>query len=319
MTPKSPAMSDVAAPWIISEGLAGLRSQAIGLAEAAGIVAELRELKPSAPWKWVAAKFWPSPLAAVADAVRAPLPSLAIGCGGMAATVLAALRRKSIRVVQVQNPRMDIGRFDLIIVNRHDELTGPNVVVTRTALHQVTPERLAHAGQTWQNRLAPYRRPLVAVLLGGSNGRYRLDLDAGTRLAADLAMMAERDKVGVVVTPSRRTDPAVAALIRAALAPSGGWVWDLTGENPYYGMLALADLIIVTQDSVSMISEAVATTAPVMVAALPGSWRRQGLFLGPLMDEDRIRPFEGRFAKWRVSALNDTPLAAAEMRRRLGL
>jgi mitochondrial fission protein ELM1 len=312
-------MSDAAAPWIISEGLAGLRSQGLGLAEAAGISAELRELRPAAPWKWVAAKFWPNPLAAVADAVRAPLPSLAIGCGGMAGSVLAALRRKSMRVVQVQNPRLDIDKFDLIIANRHDELTGPNVFVTRTALHRVTPERLAAEAEVWRDRLAPYRRPLVAVLLGGSNGRYRVDRDAGARLAADLATMAERDKVGVVVTPSRRTDPAVTEAIRTALAPSGGWVWNLTGENPYFGMLASADLIVVTQDSVSMISEAAATTAPVMVASLPGRWRRQGLFLKPLMDEDRIRPFGGRFATWKVSPLNDTPLAAAEMCRRLGL
>ena len=98
-------MSDIVSPWVISEGLAGLRSQALGLAEAAGLSADLRELKPSAPWKWMAAKFWPNPLAAVAEAVRAPLPSLAIGCGGMAGSVLAALRRKSMRVVQVQDPR----------------------------------------------------------------------------------------------------------------------------------------------------------------------------------------------------------------------
>jgi mitochondrial fission protein ELM1 len=160
---------------------------------------------------------------------------------------------------------------------------------------------------------------LVAVLLGGSNGRFRLDRDAGARLAADLATMADRDKVSVVVTPSRRTDPAVTDLIRTALAPSGGWVWDFIGDNPYFAMLALADLIVVTQDSVSMISEAVATTAPVMFAPLPGSWRRQGLFLKPLLDEDRIRPFEGRFSTWTVAPLNDTQEAAAEMRRRLGL
>jgi mitochondrial fission protein ELM1 len=316
---ENPFMSETAAPWILSEGLAGLRSQALGLAEAAGISAELRELKPVAPWKWVAAKFWLDPLAAVEDAVRAPLPSLAIGCGGMAGSVLAALRRKSMRVVQVQNPRMDIGRFDLIIANHHDELTGRNVFVTRTALHRVTPERLAAEAEIWRDRLAPYRRPLVAVLLGGTNGRYRLDRNVGARLAADLATMAQRDKVGVVVTPSRRTDPAVTEMIRTALAPSGGWVWNFVGENPYFGMLALADLILVTQDSVSMISEAAATTAPVMVAPLPGSWRRQSLFVKPLIDQDRIRPFQGRFSTWKVSPLNDTPLAAAEMCRRLGL
>jgi mitochondrial fission protein ELM1 len=317
-TPKSPLMSDIAASWIISESLAGLRSQAMGLAEAAGLSAELRELRPVAPWKWVAAKFWPNPLTAVADAVRAPLPRLAIGCGGMAGSVLAALRRKSVRVVQVQNPRIDIRSFDLIIANHHDELTGPNVFVSRNALHRVTPGRLATEAGLWRERFAPYRRPMVAVLLGGNNGRYRLDLKSGARMAADLAAMAERDNVGIVVTPSRRTDPAVTGLIRTALGPSGGWVWDLEGANPYFGMLALADLIIVTQDSVSMISEAVATTAPVMIAPLPGAWRRQSLFLKPLLAEDRVRPFEGRFSTWKVSALNDTPLAAAEMRRRLG-
>jgi uncharacterized protein len=312
-------MSDIAAPWVISEGLAGLRAQALGLAEAAGLTPELRDLKPPAPWKWISAKLWPNPLAAVADAVRAPLPSLAIGAGGMAGTVLAALRRKSMRVVQVQNPRMDLNRFDLVIVNRHDELSGPNVIVIRTALHRVTPSRLAAEADAWRDRFAPYRRPLVAVLLGGSNGRYRLDRDSGARLAADLATMAQRDKVGIVVTPSRRTDPAVTDLIRTALAPFGGWVWDFDGQNPYFGMLALADLIVVTQDSVSMISEAAATAAPVMFAPLPGHWQRQTLFLKPLLDEDRIRPFEGRFSTWKVSPMNDTPTAAAEMRRRLGL
>ena len=94
---------------------------------------------PRPPWKWVAAKLWPRPLAAVADSLRAPLPGLVIACGGMGAAVAAALRRGSRTVVQVQHPRLDPRRFDLIVVNRHDGLTGPNVVVTRTALHRATP------------------------------------------------------------------------------------------------------------------------------------------------------------------------------------
>src|ERR1700749_61980 len=117
----------------------------------------------------------------------------------------------------------------------------------------------------------------------------------------------------------RRPVPALTAVVAQAVGPLGGHVWDGVGETPYFGMLALADLIVVTQDSVSMISEAVATEAPVMFAALPGAWRRQGIFLKPMIDQDRIRPFEGRFATWKVSPLNDTPLAAAEMRRRLSL
>jgi uncharacterized protein len=312
-------MSHTTVPWILSEGLAGLQAQALGLAEAGGLTPEVRVLRPRAPWKWIAARLWPRPLSVVAGSLRAPLPDLVIGCGGMAAAVLAALRAKSRPVVQVQNPRMDIGRFDLIVANRHDELSGPNVILTRTALHRVTPERLAAEAALWHDRFALLPRPLVAVLLGGNNGRYRLDAATGAKLAADLAMMMRRDKVGVMVTPSRRTDPAVTALVADSVTPLGGYVWDGAGDNPYFGMLALADLIVVTQDSVSMISEAAATTAPVVVAELPGRSRRQGLFLKLMCDEGRVRLFDGRFSPWRVTPMNDTQEAAATMRQRLGL
>ncbi len=305
--------------WILSEALPGLQSQAIGLAEAAGLDPELRVLQPRAPWKYVAARLWPHPLAAVPNAVRAPLPGLVIGCGGMGAAVGAALRRAARAVVQVQHPRMDPDRFDLVVVNRHDELTGPNVVVTRTALHRVTPARLAEAAEIWRDRFAAFRRPLVSVLVGGNNGRFRLDAEIGGRLSAELAAMATRDGVGVVVTPSRRTDPAVIRRLTEALAPVGGWVWDGTGDNPYFGMLALADVIVVTMDSVSMISEAVATTAPVLVAELPGRSRRIGRFNQGLLADRRVRRFAGRFEHWAVAPLDDTPLAAAELRRRLGV
>ena len=121
-----------------------------------------------------------------------------------------------------------------------------------------------------------------------------------------------------MVTPSRRTDPAATAAIAAAVRPLGAYVWDGTEDNPYFGLLALADAIIVTIDSVSMISEAVATTAPVMLAPLPGRSRRNAIFTESLRRADRVRDFAGRLEQWPVSPLDDTPEAAAEMRRRLG-
>ena len=312
-------MNSIALSWVISEPYAGLQAQALGLAEAAGLSPELRVLQPRAPWRLLPAAAWPAPLAAVPEAVRPPLPDVVIGCGGVAAAVGAALRSRGAAAVQVQHPRMAPGRFDLVVVNRHDELTGPNVVVTRTALHRVTPDRLAAAGQAWRDAFAHLRRPLVAVLVGGSNGRLRLDREVAARLAGDLAQMMRRDGVGLVLTGSRRTDPAAALVLRDALAPLGAWVWDGRGDNPYFGMLALADAIVVTSESVSMISEAVATTAPVMLAALPGRSRRNGLFIDPLLAERRVRCFAGRLETWPVAPLDDTPEAAAELRRRLGV
>jgi uncharacterized protein len=312
-------MSGAATSWILSEGYAGLQAQALGLAEAAGLRPELRVLTPRAPWKWVAASLWPKPLAAVAEALGAPLPELVIGCGGVAAAVGAALRRGSRPVVQVQHPRMDLRRFDLVVANRHDELSGPNVVVTRTALHRVTPARLAAAADEWRPRLEHLKRPLVGVLIGGSNGRFRLDAAVARGLALQLGEMIRRDGVGVAITPSRRTDPAAMRVLADTLGPMGVWIWDGGGDNPYFGMLGLADAIVVTIDSVSMVSEAVATPAPVLLAKLPGRSRRNALFTEGLLRDGRVREFSGRLEMWAVAPLDDTPEAAAEMCRRLGL
>jgi mitochondrial fission protein ELM1 len=304
---------------VITEGFAGLQSQALGLAEAAGLAPELRVLQPRKPWRWVAARFWPDPLDAVGLPAASLPPGLVIGCGGVAAAVGAALHRRGRQVVLVQHPRMDIGRFDLIVANRHDELTGPNVLVTRTALHRVTPARLAQARAEWLPRLAHLPRPLVAVLVGGSNGRFRLDVPVAEDLAGALAGMMRLDHVGLALTPSRRTDPQVRRVLAERLRPLGGWVWDMSGENPYFGLLACADAIVVTVDSVSMVSEAVATSAPVLIASLPGRSRRIGLFTNGLIADRRVRRFAGRLEQWDATPLDDTPEAAAEMRRRLGL
>ena len=301
---------------ILSEPLAGLQAQAIGLAEAAGLAPTLVTLAPGAPWRWVAARLWPDPLRAVR--LADPGDGLVLSAGGTAAVVAAALRRPGRPVVQVQHPRIDPARFDVVVVNRHDGLSGPNVVVTRTALHRVTPARLAEAAATWAPRFAHLPRPLVAVLVGGSNGRFRLDAAAARRLGAQLAEMMRRDRAGLLLTPSRRTAPDAAAALQAALAPLGGWIWDGRGENPYFGLLALADAIVVTEDSVSMVSEAVATRAPVLIAALPGGSRRIRLFNRLLQADGRTRPFAGRLETWPVQPVDDTAAAGQDVRQRLG-
>jgi len=305
---------------ILCTDLAGLRAQALGLVEAAGLQADLRTLRFRKPWGHLSPSLWPKPLWTVEpDAIATPLPGLVIGCGGAGARVAAALRRPGVAAVAVQNPRMKAAKFDLLVVARHDGMTGPNVIVTRTALHRATPARLASEAAVWAPVFAPLRRPLVAVLLGGSNGRYRFGAAEAQVLAAQLADMMDRDGAGLVVTPSRRTDAAVLAVLRTALAPRGAWTWDGAGENPYFGMLGLADAVICTADSVSMVSEAVATAVPVFLVRLPGRSARIGMFMDGLVQDGRVRDFAGRLETWDTPRMDDTAAAGAEMRRRLGI
>lgn len=302
---------------ILAEPYAGLQTQARGLAEAAGLDPAILSLSPRPPWSWISARFWPNPLRAL------PLPDLGdqvlLTAGGTAAVMGAALRRRGTRpVVQIQHPRIGPAQFDAIVVNRHDNLGGPNIITTRTALHNATPARLAAAATLWAPRLAHLPRPLVAVLVGGSNGRFRLDAPVAAALGAQLATMMHADKVGLALTPSRRTAPQAMAALRAALEPQGAWLWDGTGDNPYFGLLALADAIVVTEDSVSMVSEAAATNAPVLLAPLPGHSRRIRQFNRFLIEDGRIRPFTGRLETWSATPIDDTPAAGAEIRHRLG-
>ena len=301
---------------IISEPLAGLQAQAQGLADAAELAPRLVSLRPRTPWRFVTARLWPDPLRAVG--LTDPGDDILLSAGGTAGVVAYALRRPGRQLVQIQHPRQDPARFDVVVVNRHDGLTGPNVIVTRTALHPVTPERLAAAAAVWRPRLAHLPRPLVAVLVGGSNGRFRLDGPVATALGAQLAGMMRADRVGLALTPSRRTSAAATEALTAAVAPLGGWVWDMAGENPYFGLLALADAIVVTEDSVSMVSEAAATAAPVLLAALPGKSRRIRLFNHYLQEDGRVRPFAGRLEMWPATPMSDTLAAGQDVRRRLG-
>jgi mitochondrial fission protein ELM1 len=304
---------------IICNDLAGLRNQAIGLAEAAGLAADMRVLPKTGLLARLPGGFGLRRLIAAAPHVVAqPLPGLLIACGGAGARIAAARRAGGVRAVAIQDPRMDLQKFDLVFAARHDGISGPNVFTTRTALHRVTLARLAAEAAAWRPAFALLRRPLVAVLLGGANGRYRFGPAEARHLAGQLAGIA-RAGAGLAITPSRRTAPECLAILRDAVAPFDAFIWDGAGDNPYFGMLALADAVIVTADSVSMVSEAVATDAPVFLVRLPGKSARIGAFMDMILADGRVRHFEGRLDLWDTAPMDDTPAAGAALRSLLGL
>jgi len=309
--------------WIITPGEAGFESQARGLAAALEVAPALIRVKAKLPWRWCPGAFWPRPLRSVASSepLVPPWPDLIISCGRVAAPVALAIKRASggrARVAHIQDPQMPLERFDVVIAPRHDGIVGANVVVTVGAIHPITKAALAEGARRWQDRLAALPRPLIGSLIGGSNGRYRLDAREMEKLAGALASLARRACGSLAITPSRRTGAANEAILRARLAGMPAFLWDGQGDNPYLGILALADVLIVTEDSVSMTSEAVATGKPVYVARLPGRSRRQWRFNEALMAAGYTRPLDGELAAWKYIPPDDTARAAAECRRRFG-
>ncbi len=315
--------------WVLSEGLAGTENQCLGLAEALGIEPVVKRAKVGAPWRYLPSALLPvallpAPLGAAArggDTLAPPWPDLLIASGRKCVALALALRRASrgrTFTVFVQDPRVAARRFDLVIAPRHDGLAGPKVFVTRGALHRIDQARLDAAARRFGPSLADLPRPLVAVLVGGTTRRHRLEAADAARLGGQLARMAAAHGAGLALTASRRTGAASFTALCDALAGTPATIWRGEGENPYHGYLACADALVVTGDSISMVSEACATGKPVYVVPLRGRGSaRFRRFHGGLAADGVIRPFTGTLEAWRYEPLRDTAEAARELRRRL--
>ena len=303
--------------WAVSDGRAGNTRQAEALARALagpGGTVQTLTLAPRAPWRWLAPHRLPGAGEAFGPAFRALLaspPALAVGCGRQAALATRLLRARGTRVVQILDPRLDPGHWDLVVVPGHDALRGPNVLSMRGSVHPVDDAWLA-AARAAHPDTGRLPSPRLAVLVGG------VDLAGFARFADDVDALCARDGARVLATASRRTPADVIAAMRARWGTGVGQVYAPgdAGANPYAGWLAWADAIACTADSVNMLSEACATHAPVWVGALSAARDRPRAFVRALLDDGRIGELGGQPPR-HTTPLRETARIASEVRTRL--
>jgi hypothetical protein len=305
--------------WVLHDGKAGMASQALGLAEATGLPFAEMPLSVRPPWLWLPPSLWFAPLSASGRGgarLRPPWPDFVVACGRNAAMPALAIRRATgggTIAAQIQDPGVGRAEFDLMVVPAHDGLRGPRIAVTQGAVHRVTPARL-DAERARFPGLAALPRPIVAVLLGGTNKAYRLTLQRIGEIADTLAAILHRSGGSALVTPSRRTGAPGLRVLRERLAGLSTVVWDGAGDNPYFAYLGLADAVLATADSVSMISEAAATGKPVHILALPGGSAKFDRFHQLMQQAGITRPFAGQIESWSYSIPDDTARVGAALR-----
>ena len=307
--------------WIITEGHAGMENQCLGLAQALGVTHEVYRIGPRAMWEFLPPRWWPAPLTRLDRPIKLPWPDLVISCGRRSVAAAMAVRHAAggrTRTIHIQEPPVPPARFDIIVIPEHDRLRAPNVLVTRGALHHVTPAKLAEAGTAFAPLFAHLPRPLISVMVGGSTRSQEFTPAIVTDLARKLAEAARTSGGSIALTPSRRTDARSIALLAEGLRGTPHYLWNREGDNPYFGLLALGDALVVTSDSVSMMTEACITGKPVYLYEIPSGSRRLRRFREGLMTDGYARPFTGDLAPWQPKTLNETADVAAEIRRRLG-
>jgi hypothetical protein len=304
---------------VLHDGKPGMRSQALGLAEATGCPFVEKPLGVHLPWSILPPQLWLLPRYAVSEGRSLwapPWPDLVIACGRNAAVPALTIRRASgghTFLAQIQDPRVRRSEFDLIVAPEHDRLRGPRVIITRGAVHRVTAARLDEERRRFP-ALAALPRPIVTVLIGGANKTYRLTLRRLAEIADTLAALLSEHGGSLLLTPSRRTGEQGIRLLRARLGGFPGEIWEGRGDNPYFAYLALADALLVTADSVSMISEAAATGKPVHILDLAGGNAKFARFHAAMQAAGITRPFIGRIESWSYPIRDDTARAGAALR-----
>lgn len=252
--------------WILASRHSGDNTQLNAIAAALGWPTEVKRLFYRAHEVLVRIAGLAS-LAAV-DAARSspvapPWPDVILSAGRSTEAVARWIKRhgnRDVRTVFVGTPWADPRHFDLVITTPQYRLPeAPNILHLPFPAHSVTPERLAAEQAIWAPRLAHLPEPRMALLVGGPSGPYTFSTDAAARLGREASRMAAARGAALLVTTSARTPPAAAeALVRAITVPFHLFRYGDDGGNPFFAYLALSEEVIVTGDSVSMLSEACA-------------------------------------------------------------
>jgi mitochondrial fission protein ELM1 len=274
--------------WVLADDRPGNATQSIGLADELGWPYERIELGFS-PFMNLPNPILGARIRGVSRKSRrrlqAPWPDLVIAAGRRTAPVARWISQQSrgrTRIVQLGRKGANPAEpFDLSVVPAHARLIShPRRLETAGVLTHIRRSKLEEAALQWEYLFAPHPSPRIALLVGGGSHRYSFTPEVAEQLGRDVAEMAARVGGSVFVTTSRRTGAAATDALASAL-PGAAHFHRWAGkqklsDNPLLGYLALADVLVVTGESESMLAEASATGKSVHIYPLPR--RKESIF-----------------------------------------
>lgn len=208
------------------------------------------------------------------DPLEAPWPDLIITVGRSPANVALWIKRQSggrSKLVLVGKPSGYMEQFDLIITSA-ETLPAPysNVLRINMPLMRVNQAAIDQGAKDWAERFAALPRPLVGIMVGGPTNPFAFT-PAVTRQLVEEAGRVIREGGTPYFTTSRRTPTKITAQLKQQLPPRAIlYDWnDSQTDNPYRGLLGLADRFLVTGDSISMMVEVIHLHKPLQILPLP--------------------------------------------------
>ena len=252
---------------LLTQGMHGMVSQVEGLARAMKLSFKHQKIKLKPLWNLIPPKFTPISEDLLTEKFVCD-SKVIISCGRKSVISSIALKKrfgKEIFNIHIQDPKVSFKHFDLIISPEHDGIKGDNVITTKGAIHYLTKKEIVDNSKYL--KLEKEKKQIIAFIIGGPNKNYDYSEEQIHYTFNKVKTLFTPDKFKIIVVPSYRTPERV---IKKAFNTFNfnHHVVKTVDKKAYLGSLAIADYIVVTCDSTSMISEAAVTGKPVYIAMM---------------------------------------------------
>jgi len=253
---------------LLTEGMHGMISQAEGMAKALNVEYDHKIIRLRFPWNLIPPKFSPISRMVLKDKTYITENrdfDLVISCGrkSVIPSILIKKKKPEIFTIHVQDPKVRFKNFDAIVAPEHDGLEGDNIYNSKGAIHYITESEIIKAKPYLFNKIKSDK--IVSLILGGPNKYYKFDKDQLIKIFSTIKSEFISNGYKIIVIPSMRTPKKS---IDLAIKEMGeyGYVVNNVDKQAYLSAYALADYVVVTCDSTSMISEAATSGKPIFVA-----------------------------------------------------
>ena len=304
---------------LLTEGLHGMISQVEGLAKALDLEYFHEKVELNNFWKFIPPKITPVKKFVFKNKIQRDF-DIIISCGRKSvipSIFLKKINNKKIKNIHIQDPKVNFQNFDFIISPEHDDLKGENIISSKGAIHYLTITEIEEKKNYLSDRVAKEKK-IITLILGGPTKYYTYSNQNILNIFSKISKQILNKDYQLIVIPSNRTPIKTIELAKKFFSKEH-LIIDRVDKNAYLSSLGVADYIIVTCDSSSMISEAALTGKPLYVAMIPPSKKdtRFQNFRKLFEKMNIIREFDGKLETWNYEKLDETKRIAYEIKNKL--
>jgi len=224
---------------------------------------------------------------------------IVISCGASSEAVnLSISKEMGAKNIIIMKPSVaGTKRFKLVIAPKHDKLTPKsNIVITQGAPNRISDERLKKDAALLRERFGFEKKTKIGLLIGGDNPEFKLTPELTHKLIDSAIEIACQIDAEILVTTSRRTSSEVSEILKERLGKHLRCKLLVIAnekniDEAVSGILGLSQIVMVSGESISMISEAKAASNYLFVFRLDrkkSGILKHELFLNNMKEEGLI-------------------------------